>query len=338
MIIKEEDVWDKFGGQMNLCDFGAFMSKCPGGDGCTGPMGTQYEPKRLYSWGQWVGRIFVKDSLSTLFPDMRDQIAEKIDVGEYGVEDYWCRIVCIFTFLLGMMEELLHILRTIRLLYLIPSRSESWIRFDGPIDNDITIDRMTADKSLTLAVKGMPWHWKVINVVTVLFPKIFIFRYACQVGVRFLMETSAIQDVIINAVALQFIMQIDNMVYGHLMGRTSQVILDQLADFDGRGGDDVTVTVTKAEKPALERGLMQLLGFFNGRIEAVIILTVIFVVEYYMVHCILRENGGWIGGWISKPEFYPKSVDLNPQDAFFSPLFKESTEDAPYWKMPSPSR
>jgi hypothetical protein len=337
MIIKEEDVWDKFSGQMSLCDFGAFMSNCPGGESCTGPMGTQYEPKRLYSWDQWVGRVFVRDSLSMLFPDMREKIAEKIDVGEYGVEDYWCRVVCIFIFFLGMMDELLNILRTIRLLYLIPSRSESWIRYDGPIDIDMKIDRKTADTSLTLTVKGMPWHWKVINVLFVILPKIFIFKYACQVGVQFLMETSTIQDVIINAVALQFIMQIDNVVYGHLMGRTSQVIVDQLVDFDGRG-DDATVTVTQGQKPALERDLTQLFGFFNGRLEAVCILTVIFVAHYYAVHCVLRENGGWIGGWISRPEFYPTSVDFGPQDAFFSLFFKDSTEDTPFWKMPSPSR
>ena len=41
---------------------------------------------RMYNWGVWTTRIFVRDSFKSLFPDRSEEIEAKIDPGEYGVE------------------------------------------------------------------------------------------------------------------------------------------------------------------------------------------------------------------------------------------------------------
>ena len=162
---------------MHLCDFGSFMSRCPESDDCTGPGGTKYEPSRLYSWNQWIARRFTKDSLLELFPGMRSEIDEKVDPGEYGVEDYWCRLGCCFIFFLFMMEELLLLARTSKLLYSVPTKAESWINFVAPIpaEDEVELDKETAYSSTTLKVAGIPGHWKFFIVLVVLIPKALIF-------------------------------------------------------------------------------------------------------------------------------------------------------------------
>ncbi|CAL1163525.1 unnamed protein product [Cladocopium goreaui] len=46
-------------------------------------MGTTYSMPRLYSFPIWSTRVFVRDSLKAVFPDLADQIDAKVDPGEY---------------------------------------------------------------------------------------------------------------------------------------------------------------------------------------------------------------------------------------------------------------
>lgn len=335
MVVKEEHVWDKFAEQMHLCDFGAFMSQCPGGANCMGPAGTPYEPKRLFSWDEWVQRVFVKESLVDLFPHMRDEINEKIDPGEYGLEDYWCRFVCTFCFFLAMMEELLNILRLTRLLYSLPSEATPWIRFDTPVSEEGTgINRESAEESVSIKMRGMPLRWKITHLVAVLLPKSLICQVACRSGTVFLMETAGIEDVIVNAVALMFIMQLDNMVYDHMFGRATRLIMDRVEDW--HNPVVVEVSLARGAKHTLRRGIREIWHSFNGRLESVCILTAVFMLDYYSSHCIQvgKDWTGLIGGWVARPAYFPKSINLSPLAAFFPSVFEVEEESTPYWTMP----
>ncbi|CAL1167997.1 unnamed protein product, partial [Cladocopium goreaui] len=140
MLARKESVYDTFAGQMFLCDLGAgciqgYSSRC------TGPSGTEITPPRLYSFDIWTTRLFVRapwqsvqgktmESLKAIFPDKQDDIDERIvpwheqfdertfdeikskgtqrvqmphelDPGEYGLESYYCRLLCLSTALAG---------------------------------------------------------------------------------------------------------------------------------------------------------------------------------------------------------------------------------------------
>merc|ERR1719183_1177225 len=127
MIAKEEYVMDMFGGQMYLCDFGAFLENCPG-PGCRGPGGTEITGPRLYSWDAIVNRNFVKDSLKAVFPDKIQAIDEKVDVGEYGLESYYCRCICCFIFMMSCMGEFVITGKMAQLLWTIPTKAEPWLQ------------------------------------------------------------------------------------------------------------------------------------------------------------------------------------------------------------------
>merc|ERR1719443_1238796 len=99
-------------------------------------------------------RNFVKHSLMHVFPDKHDEILENVDVGEYGLEDYWCRLTAVFIFSLAMMEEMLNIARTLLLLSPLPATSESWISYDGPLQAGDS-EPITHKSEVKLKIAGM---------------------------------------------------------------------------------------------------------------------------------------------------------------------------------------
>merc|ERR1712176_553065 len=92
-----------FSGQMHLCDYGADISQCPKGTNCKGPGGTDFSYPRLYNFQAWSTRNFVHNALAALLPDQKDLIAQHADPGEYGLENYWIRALCIWFFVMSMM-------------------------------------------------------------------------------------------------------------------------------------------------------------------------------------------------------------------------------------------
>ncbi|CAE7711400.1 NITA [Symbiodinium sp. CCMP2592] len=220
MISKEERIINKFGSQMFLCDFAAHHQNCPHGSNCVGPGGTVITPSRLYDFDLWSTRTFVRDSFKLLFPEKEQEIMDKIDPGEYGVESYYLRTVCCFLFVLGLWHDLAGSWDMLDLLWCVPADSERWIvptAGQKPQEEEIGVSQAYTDAALhemieldfvQFRVAGMPLHWKLFNLFCLLCPKIYLWLLTVDIGIVFLMETSEIEDMIINCVALGFILQI----------------------------------------------------------------------------------------------------------------------------------
>merc|ERR1719158_967659 len=77
-LMKEEQVMNKFSGQMWICNFGAHKDGCPEADGCIGPGGTRITPDRMYSYMQYNTRNFMKNALLSVFPERNQTINDKV--------------------------------------------------------------------------------------------------------------------------------------------------------------------------------------------------------------------------------------------------------------------
>lgn len=318
---------DKFAGQMNLCDFGSFMERCPGSPECTGPAGTRYEPTRLFDWDQWISREFVKESLIKLFPEKCDEISEKIDVGEYGLEDYWCRLIACFIFSLSMMQELLNLTRTISLLYHLPTKSETWITYNGPMPGDRG-HRITHRSDIHLRIAGMSLAWKIFNCCFILLPKAIILKLTIQCGTTFLMETAGIENVVINCVALSFLLSIDEMIYEYLNDRPTKAIMEELDDFARHEELQEIKHDDEQEKFHL---IFHWSVYFPTRLCLLGLITFLAVWDYYSRHCVLRDGGSWFGGWISQAEFIPQAGQSGIANALMPSLFPLHYDGPAYW-------
>ncbi|CAE7883988.1 unnamed protein product [Symbiodinium microadriaticum] len=184
------------GGQMYLCDFGANLNACT------------VDPN---AEGAWQTRSFVAASLKALFPDKADDIR-----------------------------------------YYVPSTDEPWYELGEEEEDEAQESMEKWLGQVTVQVAGMSRLWKIVNafvsafdrlvqsdvlniasneVILVLVPKFLLWEMTAShelslesTGVDFLMETAgrclgkpSIDDLIVNSVALGFLLTLDEMLTEAMM-------------------------------------------------------------------------------------------------------------------------
>lgn len=338
MIGEEQLMMYPFAGQMHLCDFGANIKECPNAPNCKGPMGTTYSMPRLYSFPIWSTRVFVRDSLkAVVFPDLADQIDAKVDPGEYGLESYHCRLACIFIFMLAVVEDLKESLGLGRTLWRLNNRTEPWIKYSLPQwaskEEVKKIKDLTELDCVKFQVAGIPTHWKAFYIFFVLLPKFALWLAVAKSGVHYLMETAGIVDLIVNSMALTFVLEVDEMVFHRFTTALTKHIMNNIEDLPNF---DTTREETETDQQALERFKAEELGnarwaklrlCLPWRFLIVLLLEALFVFHYYHVNCVKLEDGSWV----SKELRLPKDLAYRPVELMFGLL---STDGDPVWSMP----
>jgi len=338
MIGEEQLMLYPFAGQMHLCNFGANIKECPDASDCKGPMGTTYSMPRLYSFPIWSTRVFVRDSLKAVFPDMAEEIDAKVDPGEYGLENYQCRLACIFLFMLAVVEDLKESVGLGRTLWRLNGRSESWVSYSWPQwaskEEVKKIKDMSELDCVKFQVAGIPTHWKVFYLVFVLLPKFALWLAVAKSGVHYLMETAGIVDLIVNSMALTFVLEVDEMVFHRFTTTLTKHIMNNIQDLPNF---DITQEETETDLQALERYKAEELGSARWsklmlsipwRFFLVLLLQAIFVSNYYLENCQKTEDGSWV----SRELRMPKDLSYRPLALMFGLL---STDGDPVWSMPT---
>lgn len=346
MIGEEAHVMSGFAGQPHLCDFGRRIKNCPDATDCTGPGGTKYTFPRLYDFPTWATRTFVRDSLKAIFPDREEDIQKLADPGEYGLENYWCRLVCCFIFMMAVMEDFRSSLNLILLLWNIPTAPEKWLRYEVPNYGHATSDKFQIKlehgwRELDLVrfgVAGMPAVWKFLNVASVVLPKLSLWVMLTVSGTYFLMETAGIVDGIMNSVALTFILSLDEMVFSVFTTTAVKHIMANIEDYELFTVDQEE---QETEEEVLHRFCREEFGpnswgkFFKTlnpkRLWYVLTLMILFVIPYYYMYCQQADDGSWY----SKPVRVVQRVEWNPVSFIFPfKAFGWHVEDEPVWAMP----
>lgn len=338
MIGEEQLMMYPFAGQMHLCDFGASIKECPDAPNCKGPMGTTYSMPRLYSFPIWSTRVFVKDSLKAIFPDLAEEIDAKVDPGEYGLESYHCRLACVFLFMLAVAEDLKESIGLARTLWRLPSRSDPWISYSWPTwaskEEVKKIKEINELDCVKFHVAGIPTAWKVFYYFFVVLPKFGLWLAVAKSGVHYLMETAGIVDMIVNAMALTFVLEVDEMVFHRFTTSLTKHIMNNIQDLPNF---DTNMEDSETDQQALERfkaeefgtkGWGKLLMCIPWRLIFVLVLQALFVCDYYHENCQHLEDGSWV----SKELRLPKVLAYRPIELMFGLL---STDGDPVWKMPS---
>jgi len=336
---EEAHIMNPFAGKMHLCDFGASISSCPDGANCRGPGGTIYTYTRLYGFSAWSTRAFVRDALKALFPERTEDVDAAADPGEYGVEDYYCRLVCCLIFMMGVVDDLWSSIGLASLLYHLPVAEESWIRYEVPDwmekEQAKKIHNWSELDLVRFRVAGMPLVWKLVNLSCVFLPKVYIWWTLVSTGFHFLMETAGIVDLVVNCMALSFVLSIDEMIFSRLATMASKHMmcnLEDLALFDTHVEEHETEeeVVSRYDREEFGRKKWKiLLLVLPRRLMAISALMAFFICKYYYNNCQWQGDGSWI----SKPIFMPESVTYNPL-SFIHGLFLDASV-VPLWEMPS---
>jgi len=356
-VALESNVMQYYGGQMHLCNFGQYFDKCPGKTDCTGPGGTTYVKDGLYAnFQQWNTRMFVRDTLNWLLPDKAAAIRSNVVPGEYGIESPLCRVLCVFLFVMAVVDDFAETLNTMLLLWHVPSVPEPWLSYEPPswvtnkeigeemsrtLDFDVneTINKDTAKKVMGVGeidfvivrVAGMPRRWKVINFFCIVVPKFFIWLVLIAAGTQFLMETAAIQDLIINSLAMCFILQIDELVASRLCTEATKAIMAKLEAYDLFSiaedeellDEDVVAEYEKREVQFSVADCETLILLFPKRLFLIMSITACCYWGYYMRFCTATPDGSyvsealyppatiekagfWFLEWLTEPQLVPR--------------------------------
>jgi hypothetical protein len=363
-IYDELNSLNKYAGQPRLCNFGAEMWRCPDGPDCTGPGGTMFEPENLYDFQTWTTRRFVRDSLKLILPDKADEIDNHVNPGEYGVESYWCRLLCCVVFAFVVMDELYTALASVQLLCSIPTRAEPWVVWEerfGSEDarsstsagtdqrrmSDVSVatnpnsiayrgsrpgmNRTMSEQTnfrstsrLRYQVAGMSLFWKITNLAIVIVPQLLLFKCVAYIGICFLMETSSINDLIVNTTAMTFLLNIDELIYATFLSNSGRHICEQVARNHFKH-DTVMVEalVGNRKATALVRMFPWRL-FFDG-------LALYFLLcEYYHANCDRLDDGSQV----SKKLYFSESIIYNPICIFVNCQAYHAPGDQLAYQMP----
>jgi hypothetical protein len=188
------------------------------------------------------------------------------DPGEFGLESYYCRLICVVIFMIAGISEIIACVDMARLLWWVPTFNEPWVehrrevevplvvQFEGMLTDRSALSTDRSDRSwidvltdpfstgqdeddqkytseecldhVRVKVAGMSSSWKLINVSLILIPKCCLVFLTASEGIVFMMETAGIENAIINSLALFFLMEIDNIIMGALMSNSANKLLD----------------------------------------------------------------------------------------------------------------
>lgn len=341
-VSREEYVKEPFGGEMYLCDFGS-RAENDKGDRGRGPGGSEFSVARIHDFTTWQTRRYAERAFLALFPEKTKEINEHVDPGEFGLESYYCRIICCLVFMTTCLEDLLETISMVRLLWAVPNTPESWIQpsNDEVLDsNDINPYDELENVSLRLA--GMSICWKVFAVVTITLPKFVLYKMTLTQGTCFLFETPGIEDVIVNSVALAFILGIDELMFETLMSTSVRSMIEFIEPYPltrrARATVDETMTLDELMKEYEEEfnmwGIRDIAQLFPMKLLLVIGLSAYTIYNYYDRHCVLEKGEPIIGGWVSKPMYLPVNPHLTVLNAFFPQFYPMEMSEEPFWTMP----
>merc|ERR1712232_373104 len=78
---------------------------------------------------------------------------------------------------------------------------------------------------------GMSRGWKLWNFLFIFTPKLMLWWRTAVAGTDFLMETASIDGIIVNSVALGFLLSFDDIITDNLMSVQENFLLDKVEDF-----------------------------------------------------------------------------------------------------------
>ncbi|CAK9010192.1 Uncharacterized protein SCF082_LOCUS10575 [Durusdinium trenchii] len=180
----------------------------------------------------------------------------------------------------------------------------------------------------------MPLHWKIINLFVIIIPKLLLWWLTAQSGTTFLMErvgkhrgfhplllgarggfageTSAIDNMVVNSVALAFILQIDELLCSELMpgSETTKTLLDMVQDYElhgyteaGDGDEDDGFHSGQDYEKHLDAdwSWYEIMSLVPYKLVVVLLFTMLFVRLYYWTHCVQNEDGGYVSREMRHP-------------------------------------
>jgi len=222
-------------------------------------------------------------------------------------------MACCFVFMMALIDDLYATLGLCQVLYSVPTKAQSWITYEEPgwaedKKHAKAVHRYNEIDLVVFRVAGMPLSWKVINFVSVFVPKCLIWASLVLGGIHYLMETAGIMNTVINAMALNFVLQIDEMLFDrlttimtkHIMANMQEYELYSTEEEDNEGGHAVLRRFDTEELGSSRWSKMSVI--LSKRLILIIAMQMVCTYIYYLRNCDQEADGSWVSNDLSLPE------------------------------------
>jgi hypothetical protein len=220
----------------------------------------------------------------------------------------------------------------------VPTRDEFWLKYEVPTWGSKAYCKAVRGWSeldlVQIVVAGMPMFWKAFNIMFVALPKLMLWYYTSRAGTTFLMETSSIEDLIVNSIALTFILSIDEYICENFTTQMTRTLLDKLEGYEvvdtseeEKYTDLQSYKVVEEEARLTSWGLKDVLALMPSRLLFTLAMTAYFVDSYYRQHC----QRGHDGEWISQEMYGPVDISYNVFNFAFPAWFPFKKSAEPFW-------
>lgn len=225
-------------------------------------IGELYKIERLRSLNcqyQWGNQTFIEDE-NTVFEDQKTecmmkgyaQIAGSGDYPDFtrwhlcGSQEagvpYITRMLCITIFIVYLATDVRESLELARCVLGVPTcEACSWvmvrfseeINFD-PLEGD---EKRSLDSELQFSVSAIPMGWKIFYMIVLVLFKIIIVIALIVYGTSFLFNESDRVELILNAIAFCFVIDIDEMLFSACAQQDVREKMDNLQSYTDHQGD-----------------------------------------------------------------------------------------------------
>lgn len=228
--------------------------------------------------------MFVRDSLLKVFEgdhNITTRIRDKIDPGEYGLESWLCRWICIVILGFQLQGDINAMFNLLHVVWKIPRFNQAWLVHKGCASDE---DSHGLD-DVAFRVRGMSLAWKAFVVALVVAPRANITFNALFQGTKYLLWTASIEELILNSLAITFILGLDDVFFKALSTNEMFNLLDKLEPW-----------VHIDDNPSCPKLILMRLEHFVGVTSCCLVS-----IWYFWNYCILTADGSLV----SKP-LYPE--------------------------------
>lgn len=202
---------------------------------------------------------------------------------------HFLRKICVLVFTIQMFKDARQTYEMAMLMLAIPSKAGQWLVVLTETEEHIIkladgTKRLVAkeDSHMEWQIDGMLPRWKIFNFVFLILPKALIWIALLVFGSFWLLNTWIRSELILNAVALVFVLDLDEAVFAAISTADTQQYMDKLQPWN-----PLSKTTKRNDLSKLSN---QILRFFKICFNVIafpiaLVLAAVLQVVYYNVHC-----------------------------------------------------
>jgi len=257
--------------------------------------------------------------------------------------------------MMQIVEDFTESLNMLHLIRSVPTAADSWLNYEPPSWASKSRAKQVLGHTemdyVIFRVSGMPKAWKILNVLVIVVPKFFIWGTLAVNGFQFLMETGGIQNLILNSLAMTFILQIDELLASRLCTTATKETMNKLKayqlfslDEEEHARDEEVLEEFDARDGTWKVTNRKFLSLLIPRRLLIIIGATAFFYWYYFIRfCNKLPDGSYISEPIYPPKeiqrfgmffikwlFYPSSIERVDEPTWVYP--NKNVWDPPTWQ------